>query len=389
MESVKIGIIGIGNRGTEIAQHICRGATEGLSLTAVADINPQRLDWAKENLPDVERYADGMALITSGKVDAVVVAVPHYDHPYLSIEALKRDIHVMCEKPAGVYTKAVREAIEYAKNSTATFAIMFNQRANCVYRKMREIVASGEMGEIRRTCWINTEWFRSQSYYDSGSWRATWAGEGGGVLLNQCPHQLDLWQWICGMPVRVRAFAHDGKWHDIEVEDDVTAYVEYANGATGTFITSTGDAPGTNRFEITFDRGSLISDGGKLIMKLLDTPIPQFMKEFKGGFGRPGCQVIEVKTDGQDLGTIAVLNAFAAHILTGAPLMAQGAEGINGLTLSNAMHLSSWTGTTVELPLDEEAFLAELNKRRAVSNQKEDLHVGGMMDISQSREGGI
>jgi predicted dehydrogenase len=386
MDNVRIGIIGIGNRGSEIAKLIYRGETEGLKLVAVGDVNPARLKWAKENLPEVKRFQDGMGLLNSGEVEAVVVAVPHYDHPYLSMEALKRDIHVMCEKPAGVYTKAVREVIEYAKTCKATFAMMFNQRTNCVYRKMREIVASGEMGQIRRTCWINTDWFRSQSYYDSGSWRATWAGEGGGVLLNQCPHQLDLWQWICGMPVRVRAFAHNGKWHDIEVEDDVTAYVEYENGATGTFITSTGDAPGTNRFEIAFDKGSLIcTDSHTLILKKLDTSIPKFMKDYKTGFGRPGCQTFEIETDGQNLQTVGILNAFVAHIRTGAPLVAEGAEGIKGLTLSNAMHLSAWTNATVELPLDEDMFLCELSKRRAASKQKNDAGVDGMMDISKSR----
>ena len=234
MDKVRFGIIGIGNRGTEIAQRILNGETTELEITAVADTDPARLAWAAENLPGVQRFDSAQALLDSGAVDAVVVAVPHYDHPGLCLEALKRNIHVMCEKPAGVYTKAVRPVIEYAKICPATFAMMFNQRTNCVYRKMKEIVASGALGQIRRVNWLITSWFRSQSYYDSGSWRATWAGEGGGVLLNQCPHNLDLLQWICGMPVRVRAFVHNGKWHDIEVEDDVTAYMEFENGATGT-----------------------------------------------------------------------------------------------------------------------------------------------------------
>ena len=171
-------------------------------------------------------------------------------------EALKRDIHVISEKPAGVYTKAVREVNELAARSKATYAIMFNQRTNCVYRKMKEIISSGELGSIRRVNWLITNWFRPQSYYDSGAWRATWAGEGGGVLLNQCPHNLDLFQWLVGMPVRVRAFTHNGLWHDIEVEDDVTAYMEFENGATGVFITSTGDAPGTNRLEVVLEGGT-------------------------------------------------------------------------------------------------------------------------------------
>lgn len=385
MDKVRFGIIGIGNRGTEIAQRILNGETTELEITAVADTDPARLAWAAENLPDVQRFDSAQALLDSGVVDAVVVAVPHYDHPGLCLEALKRNIHVMCEKPAGVYTKAVRPVIEYAKTCPATFAMMFNQRTNCVYRKMKEIVASGALGQIRRVNWLITSWFRSQSYYDSGSWRATWAGEGGGVLLNQCPHNLDLLQWICGMPVRVRAFVHNGKWHDIEVEDDVTAYMEFENGATGTFITSTGDTPGDNRFEITMDGGTLICDGKALTLEKLKTPIPQFMREYKAGFGRPDCEVMPVETDGLNLQTAGVLNAFAAHILRGEPLVAEGAEGINGLTLSNAMHLSAWTDQMISLPLDEDLFLTELNKRRAVSRQKAPVQGSGMMDISQSR----
>ena len=385
MDKVRFGIIGIGNRGTEIAQRILNGETTELEITAVADTDPARLAWAAENLPGVQRFDSAQALLDSGAVDAVVVAVPHYDHPGLCLEALKRNIHVMCEKPAGVYTKAVRPVIEYAKICPATFAMMFNQRTNCVYRKMKEIVASGALGQIRRVNWLITSWFRSQSYYDSGSWRATWAGEGGGVLLNQCPHNLDLLQWICGMPVRVRAFVHNGKWHDIEVEDDVTAYMEFENGATGTFITSTGDTPGDNRFEITLDGGTLICDGKALTLEKLKTPIPQFMREYKAGFGRPDCEVMSVETDGLNLQTAGVLNAFAAHILRGEPLVAEGAEGINGLTLSNAMHLSAWTDQMISLPLDEDLFLTELNKRRAVSRQKAPVQGSGMMDISQSR----
>ncbi|MBO4885650.1 MAG: Gfo/Idh/MocA family oxidoreductase, partial [Clostridia bacterium] len=238
MDTVRVGIIGIGNMGSGHFKSIMGGKVPGMTLTAVADIRPERLDWAAGEAPEVARFDDAIKMLDSGLIDAAIVATPHYFHPVYVTEALKRDIHVLSEKPAGVYTKAVREVNELAARSKATYAIMFNQRTNCVYRKMKEIVDSGSMGNIRRTNWIITDWYRSQSYYDSGAWRATWSGEGGGVLMNQCPHNLDLWQWICGMPTKVRAFCHEGAWHDIEVEDDVTAYVEYENGATGVFVTT-------------------------------------------------------------------------------------------------------------------------------------------------------
>ena len=371
MDQVRIGIIGVGNMGSGHAKTITSGQVPDMVLTAIADINPERRKWAAETYPDVKVFDDAITMMESGLVDAVIVATPHYDHPPLVTAALKRDIHVMCEKPAGVYTKAVAEVNELAKKSKATYAIMFNQRTNCVYRKMKEIISSGELGSIRRVNWLITNWFRPQSYYDSGAWRATWAGEGGGVLLNQCPHQLDLVQWLCGMPCRVRAFLHEGKWHDIEVEDDVTAYMEFENGATGVFITSTGDAPGTNRLEVVLEGGTLICDGKTLTLEKLETSIPEFMKTYTGGFGTPKCETIEVETDGENPQHAGVLRAFAQHLLKGTPLIADGTEGINGLTLSNAMHLSSWLNETVTLPLDADKFLEELNKRRATSRLKD------------------
>ena len=323
-------------------------------------------------MPCPALFDDASKMMDSGMVDAVLVAVPHYDHPRYVIEALEKGLHAMSEKPAGVYTKQVREMMAVAdQHPELTFGMMFNQRTNCVYRKMREILQSGELGQIRRTSWIITNWYRPQSYYDSGAWRATWSGEGGGVLLNQCPHQLDLWQWICGMPVTMDVKMHFGKWHDIEVEDDVTAYCTYANGATGTFITSTGDTPGSNRFEIVCDGGTLLCDGKEeLVMYKLDVPEPEFTKTYKGSFGHPNAERIVVETDGQNPQHSGVLNAFAANILRGEPLVADGREGINGLTISNAMHLSAWTGQEVKIPFDEDLYYEELMKRVATSRRK-------------------
>ena len=374
MRQVKIGIIGIGNIGTTHFNNIKDGKCPELLITAVADKNPARLAWAKEQLGDtLAVFSDAKQMLDSGLVEAAIVAVPHYEHPQYAIACLERGIHVMVEKPAGVYTKQVREMNEAAKKSKAKFGMMFNQRTDHIYRKMRELVQSGTLGEIRRTSWIITNWYRPQAYYDSGAWRATWSGEGGGVLLNQCPHNLDLWQWICGMPVKVDAHMHFGKWHDIEVEDDVTAYVEYANGATGTFITTTGDAPGTNRFEITLDKGKLVAENGKLTLWELDTSEPEFTKANTSPFGAPNVTEIEVETDGQSTQHAGVLNAFAAAILRDEPMTAPGEEGIFGLTLSNAMHLSAWLGKDVTLPLDEELFYAELQKRVKTSRRKENV----------------
>ncbi len=366
-----MGVIGIGNMGTQHALSLRDGKIEGMCITAIADTSPARREWAKNEFADAEIFETAEEMLEKGKIDAVIIAVPHYFHPVYAIKAFEKGLHVMCEKPAGVYTKAVREMNEAAKKSGKVFGMMFNQRTDHLYRKMKELVSSGELGEIKRTNWIITDWYRTQSYYDSGSWRATWAGEGGGVLLNQCPHNLDLWQWICGMPVKVQAFTHNGKWHDIEVEDDVTAYVEYPNGATGVFVTTTADAPGTNRFEITLDRGKLVCEEGKLRLFRLDTSEKEWRYTCKNGFGKPEGHWEDIETDGQSPQHNGVLKAFASAILKGEPLVAQGYEGINGLTLSNAMHLSSWLNKAVEIPFDEDLFLSELEKRIATSKKKD------------------
>lgn len=373
MEQVRLGIIGIGGMGTNHAHCILNGDVPNMRLTAVADNRQSRLDYAKEHFPaDVVLFDDGKALIDSGTCDAVLIATPHYLHPEFVIYALEHGVHALSEKPAGVYTKQVRMMNEVAQTSDAVFAIMLNQRTNCVYRKLHEMIESGELGELKRVNWIITDWYRTQSYYDAAGWKATWDGEGGGVLLNQSPHQLDLLQWLCGMPVKVRAFCHEAKWHDIEVEDDVTAYLEYANGATGVFVTTTGDAPGTNRLELTYEMGKIVCENGKLIFDKLVENERTFCMTEKEGFKKPDMTRIEIETDGKNEQHVGVFKAFANRILYGEKLVAEGVEGIHGLTLSNAMHLSSWLDKTIELPFDEELFLEELNKRRAKSKKKED-----------------
>ena len=379
---LRLGIIGAGNIAMTHIRNVQEGKCPDIEITAVADRKESRRQWAREQLPDAAIFSEGSELIAAKPCDAVLIAVPHYQHPPLAIEALRAGLHVMCEKPAGVYTLQVREMMAEAdKHPELTFGMMFNQRTNCVYRKIKQMLTDGELGEIKRVNWIVTDWYRTQYYYDSGAWRATWAGEGGGVLLNQCPHQLDLLQWICGLPKTVQAFCQEGKWHDIEVEDDVTAYLQFANGATGVFVTTTGDAPGTNRFEVTGTLGKLVCENDKLTFWKLAQDEREFCRTATEGFAQPQCQQVEVETDGENLQHVGVLNAFAGKILHGTPLVAEGTEGLGGLTLSNAMHLSSWLGRAVDIPFDEELFLSELNKRRATSRKKESK------DITFSTEG--
>ena len=354
-----------------------------LELAAVCDIAESKRLWADENLPGVPCYEDYKEMIDSGVCDTVIVATPHYFHSPIAIYAFEKGKNVLTEKPAGVYTKQVEEMNAAAKKSGKVFGIMYNQRTNPKFQKMREIVQSGELGELKRCIWIITNWYRTQAYYDSGTWRATWAGEGGGVLLNQCPHQLDLWQWIFGMPNRVMGHCKYGHWHNIEVEDEVTAYAEYPNGATGAFITTTGECPGTNRLEITGDKGKLVWEEGKLTWWKLAVPEREFCVTCKEGFAQPEMTVTEVETDNIELGHNGILQNFTNAILYGEELLAPGYEGINGLNISNAIHLSDWTGKPQAVPVDGELFLKYLNERRATSHVKEEKEDSGKIaDLS-------
>lgn len=378
MNKIRLGIIGIGNMGTGHAKNIKDGKCPKIEIVAIADNNNDRLEWAKEQnfAENITYFDDAIAMLDSGLIDSCLVAVPHYDHTVYAIECMKRGIHVMVEKPAGVYTKQVKEMNKVSdEHPEVVFGMMFNQRTNCVYRKLKELVDSGEYGQIRRTNWLITNWYRPQAYYNSGGWRATWAGEGGGVLLNQCPHQLDLWQWICGMPKKVHAFMQYGLWHDIEVEDDVTAYVEYENGATGVFITTTGDAHGTNRFEIQMDKAKFVVENDKLTVEEYEISEPEFSKTNEVPFGCMNSNIFEPETDGKNEQHVGVLNAWANAILHGGRLVANGKEGINGLALSNAMHLSAFLGKTIEFPFDDELYYDELMKRVSTSRKKDNVKV--------------
>ena len=374
MSTVRVGVIGCGGMGSHHAQYIADGQIPGAELVAVCDVRPERMEWARQDLGDnVKTFEQPQAFFEADLVDAVFIATVHYDHPPLAIEAFKRGLHVLTEKPAGVYTRHVRQMNEAAARSGKVFAIMFNQRTLPIHRKLKDLVHAGELGPIKRTNWIVTNWYRPQSYYDAGGWRATWAGEGGGVLLNQCPHQLDLWQWICGMPKRVRAFCGFGKYHDIEVEDDVTAFVEYDNGATGVFIGSTGEAPGTNRLEIAGDMGKIIMEDGKLIFWRSRVPERRFNREHKTGFGGPECWKCEIPVSNEAAGHMKITENWIRAILDQTPLIAGGEEGIRSLELSNAMLLSSWIDDRVELPIDEDLYHAKLQERiKSTKTAKQD-----------------
>jgi predicted dehydrogenase len=371
-EKVRLGIIGLGAQGSMYAKFISDGLVPNMVIGAIADADPAKA----KAYPDVPFFDDYVTLLDSGLVDAVVTTVPHFLHPEIGIAALSRGIHALVEKPAGVYTKQVAELNAFAATKPElTFALMFNQRNNPLYKRLKEIVDAGEIGNILRSNWIITNWWRPQGYYDQSEWRATWGGEGGGVLVNQAPHQLDLWQWICGVPEKVFSKVSYGFRRNIAVEDEVTAIVDYGNGATGVFVTATHDIVGTDRFEILGDAGKIVVENSKTAtVTRLTKPerelsasmdMGDVMKLFTGQLDSSTLYSQEIVEFDSVWGAqhAGVLENFAANILDGTPLLAPGSEGIRGVRLANAIHLSSWLGKEVSLDFDEDEFLELLNAR--------------------------
>ena len=376
MEKVRLGVIGYGNMGTSHCKNIAAGKVPKMELTAICDISAARRKAAEEAHAEVAVFENATDLYKSGLCDVVIVATPHYDHPGLAEEAFTYGLNVITEKPAGVYTKQVLEMNEAARKSGKLFGIMYNQRTNPLYQKVRELVRSGALGHIKRISWVITDWYRPQAYHDSSAWRSTWKTEGGGTLINQNPHQLDLWQWMFGMPDKITAFASFGKYYDIEVEDEVTAYLEYENGTTGTYITSTGEAPGTNRLEIACDMGKLIVEQESMTFHRNVISEREFNKTNKEIFGSPECWKCEIPISGSAEQHVGIFKDVTNALLHGTELLAPGYEGINGLTISNAMHYSAWTGKTVDVknfPHDEfYALLQEkISNSTVVKNVKE------------------
>ncbi len=366
----RLAVIGVGVMGSAHARDLA--TLPNAELTALCDTNPARRDQLALEYA-VPIYADHQTLLDAGNVDGVIIATPHYDHTPIAIEAMRRGVHVLTEKPIAVHTRDARKMIAAyetarAQSASLVFAAMFQQRTYGYWRKIKAMIDEGELGRLVRATWIITDWFRTQAYYDNGGWRATWGGEGGGVLLNQCPHNLDLYQWFVGLPTRVTGFVTLGKYHAIEVEDEVTGYFEYENGMVGHFITTTAESPGTNRLEIVGEKGKLVFENGKLVFYRNRGSMLEFIRTHPGGFDRVESWVIELPYQHHaQAGHCLVIENFADAILHGTPLVAPAVEGIRSLTLGNAILLSALLKESVTLPFDDDVYadkIAELARMR-------------------------
>ena len=376
---LRMGVIGLGNIAGQHIDHIVAGLVPGCRVTALCSRTPT--DQA-ETL-GIPHYCDYRELIDSGHCDAVLVATPTFSHAQVGSYALSAGLHVMMEKPIGL-SVAEGEALLAQRSSDQVFALMLNQRTDPLFLTMRECLLAGEIGPVTRCSWTMTNWFRPEVYYQMSDWRATWRGEGGGLLVNQCIHNLDIFQWLCGMPISVRAFCQFGRYHNIEVEDEATAYFEYANGANGVFIGSTGEAPGTNRLEIIGDQGSLVFDGELLTLSKNEPSTSEYSRKTRDMFGMPQTSRRDITPNRAVNQHALVLTNFVQAIRTGVELIAPAAEGLHSLSLANSMLLSTWENREVELPLDHSAYQVQLDKHVANSQLREKADIEVNVDMSQS-----
>ena len=366
MNKVRIGIIGMGNIGKHHAEYLLAGKVARAELVAVCSTSPQKLASYQER--GVKIFDDGLKLLQSREIDAVIVATPHYQHTTLGIAALTNGVHLMCEKPISAHKADAERLIAAAKQRPdLKFSGMFQLRVEPRYERIRELIQKGELGEIVRMSWIITDWFRTEAYYASVGWRATWRGEGGGVLLNQCLHNLDVIGWLLGMPKQVRGYCQIGRYHNIEVEDNVTAYLEYPNGATGVFITSTGETPGTNRFEIAGTRGKLVLEYNQLTFTQNAVDMIEWSRTATVGFSKPEVTVTNIPIENAAAPHATLMQNFVDAILDGTPLLVPGEAGMLSVELANAMLYSSLIGQSVEFPLDSAAYEQKLQQLIAES----------------------
>jgi len=358
------------------------GEAPELRLAAVCDTDESRL---RGYPPDDRTFTDVRALARSGAVDAVIVATPHFAHTAAGIEALKAGLHLLVEKPLSAHKADALRLLAAHKDKRLVFATVLQYRTDPRHVALRNLIQGGGLGEITRINWIATDWYRTQAYFDNGGWRATWRGEGGGVLINQSLHNLDLWQWFFGMPARLRAVCGIGKRHAIEVEDEATAVMEYANGATGVFITSTGEAPGTNRLEITAENGRVVLENKTLVWTKNLVGQAAFSRTSAEGFATPPTETVSIPCPGEAARHADILSNFAAAILRGEKLVAPAAEGVHAVELANAILYASFTGRTVKIPFPAAAYAKRLERLAANSAfSKKTTGAAKVVDLSTS-----
>jgi len=362
--TIRFGIIGVGGMGNAHVRNIMN--LKGAKLTAVCDVLPDRLNKAVE-ASGAKGFSDYRKLIDSKLCDAVLIATPHYDHSPISVYAMNCGLHVISEKPLGVSLTDVDKMIATAKKTRRKFAVMFQWRSMPLWQTARKFIRSGKLGQLLRVHYVQPD-YRSQAYYDQDSWRGTWAGEGGGVLVNQAPHYTDMMWWLVGSPKTVLARTRT-KLHNIEGEDEGEAILEFPNGATGYYYTCTAEPGGVRYVRIVGDKGVLVIED-KLRFGKFKQPLTTFDKTNTGAWSSPALEWTEVPVPEKPSGHVEIIKNFMAAITRGSELLAPGSEGIHQAEITCAMILSSFTGKPVTLPVNRAAYDRLLSGLKKKSKSK-------------------
>jgi len=383
MKKVRIGIIGVGGMGS--AHCISAKELKETKLVFVCDID-EKIAKAKSKEFGVPYFTDYKKAFKSGLCDAVVIATPHWIHPEIAIFAFKNGLHVLSEKPIAVTVADADRMIKAAKDNKKVFAVMFQKRTTSFVKKLTEIIKSAAIGEVTRTLCIDP-WYRTQSYYDSGTWRATWAGEGGGVLINQSSHTIDLFTYIAGLPAKVEAKTRTSL-HKIEVEDEVAVSLEYKNGGWGYFYTSTCEPAGKDAslyMEIAGEKGKIVVSGTDITLYTYSVPVSKFTHQSKGMWSSLDVKEEKVKLDKDVLGHREIMRNFAMAIHKKEKLISPGQEGLNAVEFFNACILSGMKNKAVKIPVNRNEYNSLMKNLVKNSKAKKNVKVQRVTDPKHAR----
>lgn len=365
-EKVRAVVIGFGGMGRQYVSMIHEGQIEGMELAGVCCRNAAGQAEIKSLYPKANIYRDVAATFEhAGEFDAVVIVTPHTTHVEIGKMAAKAGKHILMDKPAGVTTKEVKELIAAAHKAGISFSMIFNTRFSGAYEKVKEMLLEGTAGKLVRAVWICNTWYRTPAYHRSAPWRSTWKGECGGLLINQCQHYLDIWQWLLGMPDQVYASVDYGKYNDFTVDDSVDLQFFYENGLHGTFISASGETPSVNRLELWGTKGRLcLKDGVKLTFDENVMSTEEFARVNTDIYGKLDHRIREISVKPQgETGYRRLFQNFTDHIRKGVPLLTDGNDGLRTLTLANGAYLSSWLGRKVDFPIDDDEYARRLEEK--------------------------
>lgn len=370
-DKIRVALVGVGVMGSKYADMIVSGEVKNMVLTGVVARNLKAQEWAAilvnaEGLhPNVYRDVDDM-FAHADDFDAVIIVTPHKTHEEIAVRAFELGKHVLCDKPAGATIGQAQNMTAASKQYDKVYGMIFHQHRYPKYLYIKQALENGELGELKRMLMVNSRYFRTAHYHQSGSWRSSWNGEGGGALINQGAHILDIWQWLFGMPQKIYAEIPFGKYNEFKVDDEATISMRYENGATGVFMLTTGEAVWQERLEIVGTKGRMLLEDDILHIYRYSKDSTEYIATEDVNSREHLAITEEVINFGKaEEPYVEILENFAEAVISGdsSILIAPGEEAINQLMLTNGAYCSAWKGMPVCLPLDAEEYEATFREQ--------------------------